>query len=109
MLIEDKATPVIGPVVSSDRMTSRKGPRNMLESKSLKSKEKRNNSKIWVKMFVKKINLRLLKIVLYSIVYTVYFKYCKVLVVATGRIREEYKQELTLPSPMCISQNWKEN
>ena len=46
---------------------------------------------------------------LYSIVYTVYFKYCKVLVVATGRIREEYKQELTLPSPMCISQNWKEN
>ena len=42
---------------------------------------------------------------LHSIVYTVYFKYCKVLVVATGRIREEYKQELTLPSPMCISQN----
>lgn len=37
MLTEDRATPVMGPVVSSDLITSRNGPRNVLTSISLKS------------------------------------------------------------------------
>ena len=37
MLTEVRAKPVIGPVVSSDRITSRKGPKNALGSISSKS------------------------------------------------------------------------
>lgn len=43
--MEDKATPVIGPAVSSDRMTSKKGPRYKFASISDKSKGKKTLSK----------------------------------------------------------------
>lgn len=40
LLTADNATPVIGPVVSSERITSRNGPRKTLTSKSLMSEKK---------------------------------------------------------------------